>query len=95
MKPAQVSSSNSAPSSASKATSSEGKAPVVPEEPVHEPMEVEEDTDAAAKKEAEELKAKGNVAYKGKKFDEAVQFYEKAWDVWPKDVAFLTNLSGT
>ncbi|CAD6577012.1 MAG: Hsp90 cochaperone [Tremellales sp. Tagirdzhanova-0007] len=92
-KPTQASSSPSAPSSASKNTSSEGKARVVPEDPVDEPMEVEEDTEAAAKKEAEELKAKGNVAYKGKKFDEAVQSYQKAWNVWPKDVAFLTNLS--
>ena len=57
-------------------------------------MEVEDDSEAKAKKEAEDLKAKGNAAYKAKNFDEAVTLYQKAWDVWPKDMAFLTNLSG-
>lgn len=64
------------------------------EEPVDEPMEVDDNSDAKLKKDAEELKAQGNTAYKAKKFDEAVSLYEKAWDTWPKDVAFLTNLSG-
>ncbi|WWD17530.1 hypothetical protein CI109_101971 [Kwoniella shandongensis] len=64
-------------------------------EPKEEPMEVEEEVsdDAAAKKEAEETKAKGNTAYKAKKFDEAIQLYEKAWELYPKDVTFLLNLS--
>jgi stress-induced-phosphoprotein 1 len=53
-----------------------------------------EDDDAVAKKQSEELKQQGNVAYKARKFDEAIEAYQKAWDTWPKDVTYLTNLSG-
>lgn len=63
-------------------------------EPEAEPMEVEGDEEARTKKEAEGLKAQGNTAYKARKFDEAIEFYTKAWDLYPKDVTFLTNLSG-
>ncbi|OXH42341.1 stress-induced-phosphoprotein 1 [Cryptococcus neoformans] len=62
-------------------------------EPEAEPMGVEEDEGAKARKEAEELKAQGNTSYKARKFDEAIEFYTKAWDLYPKDVTFLTNLS--
>lgn len=55
---------------------------------------MEADSDAAAKKEADELKAQGTVAYKARKFDEAAALYQKAWDTYPKDVTYLTNLSG-
>jgi stress-induced-phosphoprotein 1 len=64
-----------------------------PEPPV-EAMEVDTPDDAAVQKEAEELKAKGNIAYKARRFDEAVEAYTKAWELYPKDVTFLTNLSG-
>jgi hypothetical protein len=57
-----------------------------------------EDEDAIAEKKAKEEalaeKAKGNDAYKKRKFDVAIAAFEKAWDLWPKDVTFLTNLSG-
>jgi tetratricopeptide (TPR) repeat protein len=56
-------------------------------------MEVD-DSDAQAKKEAEAVKAQGNTAYKARKFEEAIGHYSKAWELYPKDVAFLTNLSG-
>lgn len=59
-----------------------------------DPMVGGEDDEAKAKKEAEELKVKGNTEYKAKKFDEAISLYQKAWDTWPKDITFLTNLSG-
>jgi stress-induced-phosphoprotein 1 len=59
-----------------------------------EPMEVDTPEDAGAQKEAEALKAKGNASYKARRFDEAVEAYSKAWEVYPKDVTFLTNLSG-
>jgi stress-induced-phosphoprotein 1 len=49
---------------------------------------------AAPEPEAEKFKAEGNVAYKARKFEEAIGLYEKAWDLYPKDVTFLTNLSG-
>lgn len=56
-------------------------------------MDAEEDTDAAAKKEADALKAQGTVAYKARKFEEAAELYQKAWDTYSKDVTYLTNLS--
>lgn len=56
-------------------------------------MEVD-DPDAQTKKEAEAAKAQGNVAYKARRFDEAIEHYSKAWELYPKDVTFLTNLSG-
>ncbi|WVQ82393.1 hypothetical protein IAT38_004521 [Cryptococcus sp. DSM 104549] len=69
-------------------------APKPAPEPEAEPMEVDEQDDSAkAKKEAETIKAEGNVAYKSRKFDEAIELYSKAWEVYPKDVTFLTNLS--
>lgn len=65
------------------------------EEPKHEEEDVEmEDEDATAKKEAVELKAKGNAAYKARDFAAAADFFQKAWDRWPKDMTFLTNLGG-
>ncbi len=58
-------------------------------------MEVEEENDdTKAKKAADELKTQGNAAYKSRKFEEAIEFYEKAWETYPKDVTYLTNLSG-
>jgi stress-induced-phosphoprotein 1 len=84
----------STPAPASKATpaAKEEKPVAAAEEPADEPMEV--DSDEQAKKEAGDEKAKGNAAYKSRKFDEAIQHYSKAWELYPKDVAFLTNLSG-
>lgn len=71
---------------------------------VHEPedakmaeadqAEAEEDEDAAGKKEAEAEKKLGADAYKKRDFATAITHFTKAWDTWPKDVAFLTNLAG-
>ncbi len=55
-----------------------------------EPMEVEE----SEQKEAMRLKAKGSEAYKKRDFATAREMYQKAWDAWPKDITFLTNLAG-
>jgi stress-induced-phosphoprotein 1 len=57
-------------------------------------MAEEDDEDAKAKKEAEALKKVGNEAYKKREFSEAVNQFEKAWEVWPKDITYLTNASG-
>ena len=57
-----------------------------------EPMEVDEE--AGKKEEAEAIKKQGNEAYKARRFEEAIEFYEKAWSTWPKDISFLTNLAG-
>ena len=66
---------------------------------VHEPEDVkmaeaEEGEDAAIKKEAEAEKKLGADAYKKRDFATAVTHFTKAWDTWPKDIAFLTNLAG-
>ncbi|KAF5357580.1 hypothetical protein D9758_007450 [Tetrapyrgos nigripes] len=55
-------------------------------------MEDLDEDEAKAKKEATELKKKGGEAYKKRDFDEAIKAFEKAWEVWPKDITFLTNL---
>lgn len=56
--------------------------------------EAEEDEDAAVKKEAETEKKLGADAYKKRDFTTAIAHFTKAWDTWPKDVTFLTNLAG-
>ena len=54
----------------------------------------EDDEDAKAKKEAESLKKQGGEAYKKRDFTTAADLYQKAWDLYPKDITFLTNLAG-
>jgi stress-induced-phosphoprotein 1 len=98
--PAASSSSSSKPtassssSNESKPTPSSSAPPPKKSEPTPapEPMEVD-DEDSKAKAEAEKLKKQGNEVYKARKFEEAVELYEKAWETWPKDVSFLTNLA--
>ncbi|WRT66082.1 uncharacterized protein IL334_003035 [Kwoniella shivajii] len=80
--------------SSSKPTPAAEKKPEPTPEVKDEPMEVEEeDSDEVAKKQAADLKTQGNASYKARKFDEAIELYSKAWDTYPKDVTFLTNLS--
>lgn len=69
------------------------KAPSPPKEEPKEDVVMEDDEDAKAKKEADEIKLQGNAAYKARKFDEAIELYEKAWQTYPKDVTYLLNLS--
>jgi stress-induced-phosphoprotein 1 len=57
--------------------------------------EDDEDDEAKAKKEAENEKQKGSEAYKKRDFATASQAFEKAWELWPKDITFLTNLAGS
>jgi tetratricopeptide (TPR) repeat protein len=57
-------------------------------------MTEEDEEDAKAKKEAEDAKKAGNDAYKKRQFEEAAKSFEKAWELWPKDLSFLTNLGG-
>lgn len=56
--------------------------------------EEEEDEDAKLKKEAEAEKKKGSDAYRARNLEAAEAAFSKAWDLWPKDITFLTNLSG-
>ncbi|SCU80904.1 LAMI_0B04104g1_1 [Lachancea mirantina] len=79
---------NEAPRAASEASKKEEK---VEEEP--QPMEVDEtaqETDSRA--EADKEKAQGNAYYKARKFDEAIEHYDKAWQLH-KDITYLNNRS--
>ncbi|KAK9823595.1 hypothetical protein WJX72_004113 [[Myrmecia] bisecta] len=64
------------------------------DEPMPEP-EPEEDEEVRSKKqkmvEALQEKELGNAAYKAKRFDEAIQHYDKAWELNNEDISFLTN----
>lgn len=64
-------------------------APVVEtkEEPVaDEPM----DDDVSNRQAADQFKAEANALYKQKKFDEAIELYNKAWESY-KDITYLNN----
>ncbi len=56
--------------------------------------EAEEAEDAAVKKGAEVEKKLGVDACKKCKFAMAITHFNNAWETWPKDTAFLTNLAG-
>ena len=73
-------------------SSSKPKSPDVA--PPQEDIEMEDDDEARAKKEAEVAKEAGNVAYKNRNFEEAAKQFQLAWDTYPQNVAYLTNLSG-
>lgn len=55
--------------------------------PEAEAMEIDE---KGSQIEAEEEKAEGNKLYKARKFDEAIEHYEKAWELH-KDITYLNN----
>jgi stress-induced-phosphoprotein 1 len=87
---------SSKPTSQPQASTSKPTPPPAPESAKVEEEDVEmEETDneeAQAKKAAEEEKKLGNAAYKKRDFDSAAGHFAKAWEVWPKDMTFLTNL---
>lgn len=91
--PPQPSASSSTPQPSSSTSKTEDKDVEMPDEPAEE-----EDEDAKeekkAKAAAEEQKKLGSEAYKKRDFDAAAVAFSKAWDLWPKDITFLTNLSG-
>ncbi|PNP58741.1 hypothetical protein THARTR1_01757 [Trichoderma harzianum] len=70
------------------------KKPEPKKEPVPEP-EPELDEEALEKKkkkeEADKEKALGTENYKKRKFDEAIEHYSKAWDIY-QDITYLNNL---
>merc|ERR1719198_674494 len=72
--------------------------PAPPKKPEPEPEPevelTEEEKERKAKKaEADAHKAKGNDAYKQKKFDEAVKHYEAAIAVLPDEMTYYNNLA--
>ena len=92
--------------SASQPTASTSKQPEKPTEkstpaepedvPMEEPGEEDEEAEEEKKRaaEAEVQKKVGNDAYRKRDFATAAEAFQKAWDLWPKDVTFLTNLGG-
>ncbi|KAG8218324.1 activator of Hsp70 and Hsp90 chaperone [Butyriboletus roseoflavus] len=63
-------------------------------EPEEEDVEMSEEDAEEAKAKADALaeKEKGSEYYKQRQFDDAASAFSKAWDLWPKDITFLTNL---
>ncbi|CAI9755364.1 unnamed protein product [Fraxinus pennsylvanica] len=82
---------------ASSRWSSESKRPAAAEaDPVKEkrpePMDLEEEKEKKEKKtQAQKEKEAGNVAYKKKDFETAIQHYTKAIEIDDEDISFLTN----
>jgi len=74
-------------------TPSTSKPKLTPEPtPAEEDVEMGDDDETRAKKEADIAKEAGSVAYKNRNFEEAAKQFQLAWDTWPKNVAYLTNL---
>lgn len=83
----------SSPSASSSKPTPKAAPPPAPE-PEDVEMSEEDSEEARLKKEAEDAKKAGSEAYKKRSFDEAATLFQKAWDTWPKDVTYLTNLGG-
>ncbi|TIB30535.1 hypothetical protein E3P84_03286 [Wallemia ichthyophaga] len=64
-----------------------------PEAKMQEATQPAESSTSDEKKEALKAKQQGNELYKARKFDEAIQAYEKAWELDNSDISYLTNLS--
>ena len=60
-------------------------------EPEPEPMDEGEAPEKARKAEAQQEKEKGNAAYKARKFADAIRHYDRAAELDPNDISFLTN----
>jgi stress-induced-phosphoprotein 1 len=80
------------PSSPSPQASSSKPTPPQAPPKEEEDVEMEDDEEAQAKKTAEAAKAAGAAAYKKRDFDNAIKQFQAAWDAWPKDLTYLTNL---
>ena len=95
--PKSAASPPSSPPPSAKPTPPSAAPPPASSSRVHEPEDVkmaDEDEDAAVKEEAEAEKKLGADAYKKRDFAKAITHFTKAWDTWPKDISFLTNLAG-
>jgi stress-induced-phosphoprotein 1 len=60
--------------------------------PPSEDVEMLDDEEATAKRDAEAAKKLGSEAYKRSDFAVAAEQFAKAWDLSPKDITYLTNL---
>lgn len=43
---------------------------------------------------AQQLRQEGNTLYKERKFEQAREAFERAWQLYPKDIAVLNNVGG-
>lgn len=69
-------------------------APTHPAQPAHDTdMEpTEEEKEARARKDAAAVeKSKGNEAYKARRFEDALKYYDAAIELDDGDISFLTN----
>lgn len=85
---------SSPPPSAAPASASSSKVHEPEDTKMAEAEDAEEDEDAAVKTAAEAEKKLGADAYKKRDFATAITHFSKAWETWPKDITFLTNLAG-
>jgi stress-induced-phosphoprotein 1 len=60
-------------------------------EPEPEPEDEEAIAKRQAKEKADEEKKLGTESYKKRQFDDAIEHYSKAWEIY-KDITYLTNL---
>jgi stress-induced-phosphoprotein 1 len=68
--------------------------PAYQEPPKPKPQEKQPETlspEEQKKRQAEEEKNAGNAAYKKRKFDEAISHYEKAIELVPEEIVYVTN----
>ncbi|MCQ2820821.1 MAG: tetratricopeptide repeat protein [archaeon] len=56
-------------------------------------MSEEEKNDQIQHQKADEIKLKGNEEYKKKNFDKAIEFYNQAKEMYPKEMTYYLNLS--
>jgi stress-induced-phosphoprotein 1 len=90
--PSDIQNDSPPPPAAPTPSSSKTKSPDLA--PEQEDIEMEDDDETRAKRGAEVAKEAGNAAYKNRDFEEAAKQFQLAWDTWPKNVAYLTNLGG-
>ncbi|KAG9317145.1 putative STI1-Hsp90 cochaperone [Chiua virens] len=86
------SSPRSAPTPSSSSANSKPAPAPAPEPEKDVEMSEEDAEEVKAKADAIAAKEKGSQFYKQRRFDEAVAAFSEAWDLWPKDITFLTNL---
>lgn len=58
-------------------------------------MTDEDAEEAKAKADALAAKAQATEHYKAQRFSDAAEYFKKAWDLWPKDITFLSNLGAS
>lgn len=83
------------PSSPPPSQASSSKPQQAPPATPAQDVEMEDDSEEArAQKDAKAAKEAGSAAYKKRDFEEAAKQFQLAWDTWPQDLAYLTNLGG-